>query len=223
EDNVYPGFSEEDRKLMVQNYLDGIHLKTMALNGDDGKVYVYTREVSKNEYLKMSNSVSDISKKIKNMQTLQKDRQDKQYIKNINKLYKEREIIQNKVQKFIKSYSVSEQIFTQQTMPKINYTVTFNEIKLNSFARKFLYSDEIKIINNKNNEILAYNRRYMRFFYILLPDVALGDIYYYPEPMCGVNTQYFSDNVFQKIHMNSGHIMEDFNSKLYQKYIKRGK
>ena len=50
EDNVYPGFSEEDRKLMIVNYLDGKHLKTMALNGDDGKVYVYTRDVPKEKY-----------------------------------------------------------------------------------------------------------------------------------------------------------------------------
>ena len=42
EDNVYPGFNEEDRKLMIMNYLDGKHLKKMALNGDDGKVYMYS-------------------------------------------------------------------------------------------------------------------------------------------------------------------------------------
>lgn len=41
EDNVYPGFSIEDRKLMIMNYLDGKHLQTMALVGDDGKIYVY--------------------------------------------------------------------------------------------------------------------------------------------------------------------------------------
>ena len=42
EDNVYTGFNEKDRRLMIVNYLDGQHLKAMALNGDDGKVYVYT-------------------------------------------------------------------------------------------------------------------------------------------------------------------------------------
>jgi hypothetical protein len=41
EDNVYPGFSKEDRELMIINYLNGVHLKTMALNGDNGKIYVY--------------------------------------------------------------------------------------------------------------------------------------------------------------------------------------
>ena len=42
EDNVYPGFSKEDRELMIINYLNGKNLKTMALNGDDGKIYVYS-------------------------------------------------------------------------------------------------------------------------------------------------------------------------------------
>lgn len=42
EDNIYPGFSEEDRKLMIKNYLDGKYVKTIALNGDDGKVYIYS-------------------------------------------------------------------------------------------------------------------------------------------------------------------------------------
>ena len=32
EDNVYPGFSKQDRELMIKNYLDGVHLKTMALS-----------------------------------------------------------------------------------------------------------------------------------------------------------------------------------------------
>jgi len=40
EDNVYPGYNEKDRKLMIGSYLDGIHLKKIALNGDDGKVYI---------------------------------------------------------------------------------------------------------------------------------------------------------------------------------------
>ena len=42
EDNVYSGFDEADSKLMVANYLDGVHLQTMALNTPDGKVKIYS-------------------------------------------------------------------------------------------------------------------------------------------------------------------------------------
>ncbi len=219
EDNVYPGFSKQDRELMIKNYLDGVHLKTMALNGDDGKIYVYNRKVSKKEYLNISNQISSLSKKIKRMQEIQKDRQDKQYIRDINKLYRDRETLQAKQTKLINSSPISEKIYTKSTMPKTNYTVTFNEIHLNTFARKFLYSDETKVIENSTNKVIAYNRRYMRFFYTLQPDFV-GDRYYYPHAVCGENSQYFFLKVFQKIKINSGFIAESFNSKLYRKYIK---
>lgn len=41
EDNVWPGFDEYGRHWMVKNYLDGDHLQVLALNGDDGKIYLY--------------------------------------------------------------------------------------------------------------------------------------------------------------------------------------
>ena len=150
EDNVYPGFSKEDRELMIINYLDGIHLKTMALNGDDGKIYVYhinQEEVKKNKE-KIKGSADD------------------------RKAYAE-EIIK------------TQKIYTKSTMPKTNYTVTFNELKLNPFARKFLYSDETKVIENNTGKVIAYNQRVMRFFYNIFPDFELGDRYYYSDPVCG--------------------------------------
>ena len=190
EDNVYPGFSKQDRELMIINYLDGVHLKTMALNGDDSKVYVY-------------HTTQDEVKKIK-----QKIRGIENVIK-YNKAFAA-EIMQNK------------KVYTKQTMPKTNYTVTFNEVKLPSFARKFLYSDETKVIENSTGKVIAYNRRYMHFFYKLQPDFA-GGRYYYPEPVCGENSQYFFLKVFQKIKINSGFVAESFSSKLYRKYIKGDK
>ncbi len=221
EDNVYPGFSKQDRELMIKNYLDGVHLKTMALNGDDGKIYVYNREVSKKEYLDISNQISSLSKKIKRMQEIQKDRQDKQYIRDINKLYKARETLQAKQTKLINSSPISEKIYTKSTMPKTNYTVTFNEIHLNAFARKFLYSDETKVIDNKTNETIAYNRRYMRFFYTLFPDVALGNIYYYPHAVCGESHLYYDGKSFGYIGFyGSRKHRIGLNNYLYKKYIK---
>jgi hypothetical protein len=222
EDNVYPGFSKQDRELMIKNYLDGVHLKTMALNGADGKhIYVYTREVPKQEYMAISHTISSISQEIKRMQAISKERQDKQYIKDINKLYRDRESLQAKQAKLINSYPVSEKVYTKQTMPTTNYTVTFNEVKLNSFARKFLYSDETKVIENNTSRVIAYNRRYMRFFYKLLPDVALGNIYYYPHALCGESYFWFTHRVFnyKPIEVTSNH-KDGLNNYLYKKYIK---
>ena len=231
DDNVYPGFSKEDRELMIKNYLDGVHLKTMALNAPDNKIYVYSKEVPKKEYMVISHKISSISKEIKRMHTFLKDKQNKQYIKDINKLYKQRESLQAKQIKLINSYPVSEKIFTKQTMPKLNYTVTFNEIKLNSFARHFLYSDETKVIENNTSKVIAYNRRYMRFFYNIFPDVALGNRYY-SEAMCGgkIFTPYWVFGYIEttsdgKIKLtdkvgNTGIHKLSRNQKLYNKYIK---
>ncbi len=193
EDNIFGGFDVNERKLMIVNYLDGIHLKTMALNGEDGKVYVYTLE---------SPMWEEIKHEFNNEKTLRKTRD-----------------------KYTELIIHEEHIYTKETMPKMNYTVTFDEVKLNPLSSKFLYSDETKIIDNSTNETVAYNRRYMRFFYNIAPDLSLGNLYYDPwdGKICtSEDTQYFFMNVFEKIHINSGAIAESFNSKLYRKYKKIG-
>lgn len=189
EDNVYPGFSKEDRELMIINYLNGKNLKTMALNGDDGKIYVYS--ANENDYEKI----------------IQNSKEPKGSFK--------------RYQEYAKFVMQNEKVYTKDTMPKTNYSVTFNEIKLPSLVSKFLYSDETKVIENSTNEVVGFNRRYMRFFYKLLPDVALGNRYY-AELMCGD---------WYKIHLKTFNMLEwrlhgfdeheiDLNRKLYNKYNK---
>jgi hypothetical protein len=191
EDNIFGGYDAEDRKLMIVNYLDGVHLKTMALNGKDGMVHVYTLENPMWEKIKHE---------FDNEKTLRKTRN-----------------------KYTELIIHEEHIYTKEAMPKMNYTVTFDEVKLNSFSRKFLYSDETKIIDNSTNETIAYNRQYIRFFYNIAPELSLGNRYYdsWDGIMCASeDTQYFFKNIFKKIHINSGAIAESFNSKLYRKYKK---
>jgi len=184
EDNVYPGFNEEDRKLMITNYLDGEHLKKIALNGDDEKVYVY--EIDKNIF------------------------KDLKYDKKYKNIYEQYAQIILKTQK----------IYTKQTMPKMNYTVTFNEVELHSFARKFIYSDETKIKDNKTNEVIAQNHRLMKLFYNILPDLA-GGRYYQNEEVCGESYYSFEDKLFTFNHyLNTGKQAVDINKYLYKKYIK---
>jgi len=194
EDNIYPGFSSEDRKLMIMNYLDGKHLQKMALNGDDGKIYVY--EVN-------SSAVWQPLKALKYDS-------GKEYFDTVNK------IAENIMQ-------TSQKVYTKQTMPKMNFTVTFDEVKLNPFSRKFLYSDETKIIDNKTNEIIAYNRRYMKFFYNIMPDLSLGNIYYNPwdGEVCGSRDLYYDGDNFKYIAAyGSAKHVDGLNSKLYNRYIK---
>lgn len=188
EDNVYPGFSKQDRELMIINYLDGVHLKTMALNGDGGKIYVYHL--------------------------------DKPILKKLKAKYSTKEWYTKGIEEYKKIVLQTQKIYTKQTMPKTNYTVTFNEVKLPSFARKLLYSDETKVIENSTSKVIAYNRRYMRFFYTLQPDFV-GDRYYYPHAVCGESYFWFIHRVFdyKSIDIVNNH-KTDLNKFLYKKYIK---
>lgn len=201
EDNVYQGFNAEDRKLMIMNYLDGVHLKTMALNGDDGKIYTYETNASVWEQLK----------------SLEKDRGQHYY-----------DMVSNIAQTIMET---SEHIYTKETMSKTNYTVTFDEIKLNSFCQKFLYSDEMNIVDNSTKEVVAQNQRVMKLLYNITP--RLRQIYYNPEPMCGENKSidnwFFGYLTYDK---NDGKVIQTdkvlystrsmigTNHYLYKKYIK---
>ncbi|OHD91172.1 MAG: hypothetical protein A2W83_00350 [Sulfuricurvum sp. RIFCSPLOWO2_12_43_5] len=186
EDNVYPGFNAEDRKLMIMNYLDGVHLKTMALNGEDGKIYVY--EAKENDFKSFQ-----YDKKFKDRYT--------QYASIIMK---------------------NEKICTKESMPKMNYTVTFDEIQLNALSRKFLYSDETKIIDNSTNETIAYNRRVMQFFYNALPDLVLGNMYYQQEPVCGDRVAHLEYKVFDAYKWSDIHL-GSHQRNLHEILIKRNK
>jgi len=65
--------------------------------------------------------------------------------------------------------------------------------------------------------VIAYNRRYMRFFYKLLPDFASGNIYYYPHAVCGSDRS-IDRWVFIGL---SGYVsLISKNHFLYKKYIK---
>jgi len=187
EDNVYPGFNKEDRELMIMNYLDGDHLKTMALNGDDGKVYVYHLE--------------------------------KPIFNEITKGFSEQELYKSGFKKYAQIVMQNEKIYTKQTMPKMNYTVTSNELNLNFFAKKFLYSDKTQVIDNNTSKTIAYNERYMRFFYNTLPDFAGGR--YYSDSMCGDSYFWFDYHVFkfQGVEVRNKHQL-NINKYLYKKYIK---
>lgn len=190
EDNVYPGFGKSDRKLMIVNYLNGKHLKTMALNGNDGKIYVYHLEKPIWEKLKSEH---------KELSALKLD-----------------DAYANEVMK-------SEKVYTKESMPMMHYTVTFNEVKLSSFSGRFFYSDESKIIENKTKATIAYNRRYMRFFYNIEPTFMGGSSSkYYSSLVCG----YFSNAFERTLIMLKGpgrgtrKHYTDLNEKLYYKYEK---
>ncbi len=188
EDNIYPGFDENDRLLMIRNYLDGVHLKTMALNGPEGKIYVYT---ATEEDWRESTEIHARQR-------------PGDYFKIM----------------WIESRRIAERgkEYTRETMPTFNYSVVFNPVSLTPFERHYLWSDEVIITDQKTNEIIAYNRRLMRRWYMILPDIVVGNRYYSPKPMCGLNDYTrFDDRVFPIDRINGMNHLQFINNKLYQK------
>ena len=228
EDNVYPGFSKEDRELMITNYLDGVHLKTMALNGDDGKIYVYSKETPQESYDQLLSHLNQeekqfdyLDKELKKHDLNKEPKHEWVAIRDarleaMNKVY----AIHNQLKQFVDNFPVDEQIYTKETMPKMNYTVTDDEVKLNSFVRKFLYSDETRVIENKTGEVIAYNRNYMP----LVSNFSRNTFprgTYYEFIMCGYEYVFNTMFNYQIVLSHGGiHHINGLNQKLYQRYVK---
>lgn len=237
EDNVYPGFDEADAKLMVANYLDGVHLQTMALNTPDGKVKIYSYANVSQSYIDLVKEGEEVKKDLQEKTIIKNNAFSKMYDKNSRKIREEytdewKEITTKSGDAFRKQEALTKQIesarskldliiteTTKEQMPQMNYTVKTDEVYLSDTARKVLYSDEVKITDNRTKEVIAYDRRIMQLYSAsLLPD-AVGRRYYYPHPLCGDEVS--DRTVF--FMLKRGPIRSvDINKMLFNKYKIKG-
>lgn len=248
EDNVYPGFDEADAELMVKNYLDGVHLQTMALNTPDGKVKVYSYANVPQSYVdlvkegyatdkewKIRNNAADRafdeaydSKRGKYKEGYSRDSSP---LKELSAAFREIDAKKSALTKQIETAKTKLTLIitetTREQMPQTNYTVKIDEVHLSDLAQKVLYSDEVKITDNRTKEVIAYNRRIMQLYSAtLMPDFAMGNRYYYPKPLCGRTAPYrFDENIFPYIgrsgkYLPGKHTVDD-NIKLFFKYNKK--
>lgn len=164
EDNIYPGFDEKDRLLMIRNYLDGVHLKIMGLNAPDGSVYIFTATP---EDWQTSREIK--ARKIQG---------------NYYDMLKEES----------KAIAAKGQHVSREKLPEFHYGVVFNRVSLTTFQNRYLYSDEVIISDEKADEVIAYNRRLMRRFYLLQPDFV-GGRSYCPYAICGSGSTEDFDSV----------------------------
>jgi hypothetical protein len=167
EDNIYPGFDEKDRLLMIRNYLDGVHLKKMALNSPDGTIYLY--------------SASE-----QDWQTSKQIKARKIAGNYYDTLQAEAAAIAERGEKI-----------SRKDLAGFRYSVVVNMVQLTSFQKRYVYSDEVAITDNQTGEIIGFNRRLMARWYFLLPDFEVGGRYYYPDAKCGENDIYgFDEQIF---------------------------
>lgn len=198
--------SKKGRELMVKNYLDDIYLKTIALNSEDNKIYMYEYQNIPQEYYQLKEEYKLFSKTFNQVKkeslkaTRAKDEGWKELRDKFLTMDKEDMFKRKTIEELVKTFELKETIYeNKQSMPPMNYTVMFNEVSLNSFSRKFLYADETKIIDNKTNEVIAYNKKILHLFYNITPDFSQGKKYS-TEPMCGFKfNRNFDENIFSQL------------------------
>lgn len=230
EDNIYPGFDEVDSKLMVANYLDGVHLQRMALNTPDGKVRVYSYANVSQSYIDLFNESVMVKKEmVQKQKVFNQARNHKKledYPPDFNQIRDMYLKVMDKNEALTKQIEAEKAKLdlviietTKDQMPQMNYTVKTDEVHLSDLARKVLYSDEVKITDNHTKEVIAYNRRITQLYSaVLLPDFGRGDRYYDQEYMCGRDTQSFERWVFIELGRGVSNHKTDLNVKLYYKF-----
>jgi hypothetical protein len=238
EDNVYPGFNDEECKGMVANYLDGVRLQTMALNTPDGKVRVYSYANVPQSYIDLVKEGYAVSKEWIVRKTASSKAFEEAYdskhgkykedfsresspLKELSAAFREIDTKKSSLTKQIEAEKAKLDLIitatTKDAMPQMNYTVKTDEVYLSDLARKVLFSDEMTITDNRTREVIAYNRRIKQLFSAALgPDFA-GGRYYVEGSFCGDPSKLFDRLVF--ITLRRGYSPND-NRKLFYKYQK---
>lgn len=230
EDNVYPGFDEADAKLMVANYLDGVHLQTMALNTPDRKVKIYSYANVSQSYIDLFKESEEVKREMmikqkvfnqaRNHKKLEDYPPDFNQIRDVYlKVMDKNEALTKQIESARSKLNLIITETTKEQMPQMNYTVKTDEVNLSDTARKVLYSDEVKITDNRTKEVIAYDRRIMQLYSAsLLPDFQGGN-YYVREALCGYeNGGLFARSVFTTLSRRGGERTLNNNRMLYNRY-----
>ena len=110
EGNIYPGFNEKDRLLMIRNYLDGVHLRTMGVNVPDGSVYIFSATPGA-------------------WQTSREIKAGKIQGNYYDMLKEESKVI-----------AAKGQHISREKLTEFHYSVVFNPVPLTAFHTRYLYS-----------------------------------------------------------------------------------
>ncbi len=168
-DEVWPGFDAYGRHWMVANYLDGVHLKTLILNEDDNRFYLYhatiedfaASEKIRPEYEQMSRMISKLKSEAKaaahkpggNRELWQVIRQVHE--PRLKKLGYE----QTRKREIEQIFARGKVYESQSSLPPVKYRVAFRRHRLSAWQERFVWCDEIRIYDNIRHEDIAFSKR----------------------------------------------------------------
>ncbi len=161
EDNVWPGFTEYYKKAMIECYLDGINLQTLALNGDDGIIYLFSAKPE--DYAKSNALLPEIEKRKKEIYALSArgafSTKEKAALAPFKKQYQEQ--LSKDIQVIIDRAEVFN---SPKDLPFMNYKVEFNKVPVSpSFLKSIIIADKITITDNKTKSLIAFSKRYLAY------------------------------------------------------------
>ncbi len=187
-DEVWPGFDDYGQRMMIENYLDGVHLKKLALNDGMGNVNVYQAVaddlvLSKKIYLTWQKSKKKEEEQLQYINSLGLDynakekllkEKNSEYYK-LHKLLKEQRVGGGRLFKLYKeqlkkdisqiirraqSYRLSE--FLSQHAHEFDYKVNIHRQHLPEWQEKYIWADKITIFDVHKNEVIGYSKRCLR-------------------------------------------------------------
>lgn len=226
EDNIRGGYSEDDIRIMLINYLDGIHLKKIAFNTSNNEVLVYELDnhsenylsyvKNHNEYyrekekeLKLKKELNFNLEKNKIVALSQEHHTYLKKIEQINKKAKEYKKIRDEEWEIL----LKKTILPRQHEKNIRYSVILNKLSLNDFTSMFLYSYETLV--KRDNFTIARDVSFSRLFYNIAPDLVGGR--YLAQRMCGYEGILYRDvfKTYSRTHDLYPDRVEDLSEFLY--------
>lgn len=190
QDDVWPGFDTYGRKWMVEQYLDGVHLKTLALSGDDGKIYLYradadtfaesermrpARDQKRKEIEVMEEAAMDVGRKGGNNKEMwERIRKIKNEAKEFGSYMEPRK---RELQGILDRAEVFQSI--SQLAP-MRYRVHFEPLDDRWREKGIYHADQVTITESATGKVIAYSRRYLGFAFWLMkfsdeqPEYYLG-------------------------------------------------
>lgn len=173
EDKVWPGFDEYGRHWMVENYLDGVHLQMLALNGEDGNIYLYRAtmedfaesEKLRPEYERIRQEIAALEKEALEVGRRGGDKKELwQVIRQRKDGFHEAEQYWNQRRSEIEAIIARVAIHQgKESLPPVRYRVEFNPLPLGTIPGKLLHADRIGIVDVQQNREIAYSRRYLAY------------------------------------------------------------
>lgn len=229
-DNVWPGFDEYGRAWMVENYLDGVHLKALALNDGNGNVYVYRANLEnfaessilKLEYDRLKQLIDNIEKRAIKVGSADDENKDEwlrmraEYRSKLSVLgYNEKR--NEEVKNIIAELEIYKRL---EDVPEMKYRIDLYPKPLKDFQKKYMWCDEISISEVKKNKVLAFSNRCLGYSPNIGVNPLGGDAVFHGGFRLGDEKVYGFDDLilFEYANVNDG--LDDYKNNLKRESYK---